>query len=403
MTKVLIPFSPSKFNSVKKDFDLIVNGKKFPICSLIASRNSRFLFNLFIEDPAASQIEISLPNGDFSPVCEYLNTENIKISPENYLYLLHASNILQSDDLQSRVLSSCDLTSNEALDLIIEAFQNDMDCKKFGNVIGSKLGLLLKDEHDKMKSLSPEILEIILQSNYQNVDPFVLKEFLLEKAKETKDPNFRLIPYYPFPVFKQDEIRNLLKTPKFNINQIRSVLIKRSQGTEIKVNASLVYIPIEGKELDGIIHLFYKPLIKASSVYSDKYKPEILLENPSKDPNAYYCSETGPEVTLDFDFEKRPITLEKYALRSWSGASNQVAPQSWKLLGFDEEKNDWVTLHSVENNTSLCEDSKIQIFTIDAEPKPYSQFRFQQIRCCNARNRVLALSGIEFFGKVRQI
>ena len=403
MTKVFIPFSASKIISAKKDFDLIVNGSKFPICSLIAARNSRFLFNLFLEDPAASEIEIKLPNGDFNVICEYLNTEKINISPDNYLFLLHASNILQCDDLQSKILTTNVVSAEEALDLIVEAYENDMDCKYYSNIIGSIIGSLMKEHRDKVKKLSPEILEIIFRSNYQNIDPFILKEFLLEKSKEVNDPNFRLIPYYPFPVFSKDEIRAILTTPNFNINQIRSVLIKSSQGTEIKVNTSFVYVPIEGKELDGIIHLFHKPLIKASSVYSDKYKPEILLENPSNDPNAYYCSETGPEVTLDFDFEGRPITLEKYALRSWSGASNQVAPQSWKLLAYDEELKDWVTLHEVKDCDSLCDDLKIQIFTIEGEHKQYSQFRFQQIRCCNARNRVLALSGIEFFGKVRQI
>ena len=262
MTKVSIPFSAEKcINIAPTDFNINVNGKSYPLCSVIASRFSRFLLQLFIEDPIACDVDISLPDGDFEPVCQYLNTGKINITPENYLYLLNCSHILQSDDLQQQILNSIKITPEQALSLITEAFDNDMDCEIYANYIGSKLINVFRDYEPKLKNLKPEILEIIFKSNYQNIDPFILKNFLLEKLKSSSDPNFRLIPYFPFAVFKQEEIKQLL-THNFNINLVRSVLVKHTATNCVTVDTSLVYIPIEGKLLDGIIHLYRKPLVK---------------------------------------------------------------------------------------------------------------------------------------------
>ena len=400
MTKVGIPFSLQKINAFKPDFIIKVNGKEFPICSLKAARNSRLIYNLLIEDPVAAEIDITLPEGDFSTIFNYLNSEHIQVSPENHIYLLHCAHILQSDDLQSKVLAQSNLSYADALELISEAFQNDMDCTFYGNLISLQLGLILTSTPEKLKALSPEILEIILRSSSQHCEPNLLKQFLLEKASEFNQPNFRLIPYYPYSVFDTEEIRNIINSPQFNINQVRSILLKRAESSNINAEKWNIYKVIEGNELMGIIHTVHRPIITASSCYNSDFNPQILLNDPTKDPKAYYCSETGPEVTLDFDFGNNLIILQSYSLRSWSGASNQVAPMTWKLFGYDEEEKNWELIDEVKNCHLLAEDLKTQVFNVENTPEPYSKFRFQQIKCCNARNRVLALSGFEIFGKI---
>ena len=395
MTKLSIPVSQLLSSiEIEKDFEIVSDGARYQVSSFFASRLSRKLFQLFIEDPLATEIELQLPAGDFTSVADFLNTGKINVTPENCVFLLHCSHILKSDKLQSTALLSAPTFSlKDAVVLMKEAFENDMDCKKYAEFICKNFKDFLADS-SAVSMLNDDAIELIFRSGSVHSEPRNVKTFIDSRVSVSKNTNNRLIAYIPLYVCSPEEITSIISQPGFNINRIRSLLVKRSHSN-IKTNSTSVYIALPDRYLEGIIHLFRKPVVRASKCVPG-YEPDVLLGNDEK---SYYCSAEGPEAFIEFDFGEYHIIAEKYAMKSWSGAKNRVAPRSWSLSGSNDGKT-WKVLHEVNDSNILFSDSHIELFPLKESTESFTMFRIQQKLCGNARNRVFALAGFEIFGKV---
>lgn len=393
---------------VEKDFTIIINDRKYMINSLIAATHSKKLYNLFLEDPIATEYSIKGPVGDYNIVINFLNGIKIEPSPLNALFLLSVANILQSSDLFETVTSSLTEPLNiaDVLELCKEAYANQMNCDYYADIIALSLNSLIKQ--DKLpKDLDHAIIDIILQSAKSKndlIDPVLLKKFINSVININEHPNDRHVCSYPFSICSQDEISALINSKKFNINKVKDILLKRALTSNCRVNNLSIYTTIPGKALDGIIHLFEAPEITASSFYGKGFEPEILLEKEqaSSSPRSYYCSKGGPNEWLMFKFNGCSINATKYTIRSWYGASNKVAPSSWEFYGSADGVT-WDLLDRRKDETCLCQDDHEELFTVTENESFYTMFKLVQLKSLNHRNTVFAISGFEIFGKVKHL
>lgn len=393
--------------NVDYDFTLIINDKKYMINSLIASTHSKKLFNLFFEDPIATECSIKGPNGDYGEVINFLNGNKINPSPYNAIFLFSVSNILQSTDLFEIVRDSLTepLDPTDALNLCQESFQNRMDCEYFAKIVALSFNSMVSS--NKLPSnIDHSILDIILQNCTpdNDIDPTLLKNYLDSTTNIIDNPNDRLLSLYPFSICTIEQINTLLNTKGFNINKVKDTLLKRTLTSNCRVDNFSIYSPIPGKLLEGIIHLFQTPEVTCSSSYKEGYDPTVLLEkeDPSSPSKKYYCSKGGPNEWIQFKFNSYGINVTKYAIKSWYGASNKVSPSSWVLYG-REGDSDWEIIDSRDDQTCLCQDGHEEVFDVTENKNFYTSIKLEQLKTYNQRNKVFAIAGFELFGKVKHL
>lgn len=397
-------FSFEDVNAIENlyDFKLIVNNVAHDVCSFLCCQRSILIFNFIYCDCITNKMEIKGFDFDYTNVIRYLNFGLFEFEKKDFVNLLKCSVLFESQCLLNesmKFFKDVEKDPKVLCGILFDLYSKNLECSELFNYIASKFGYLIETNHFNYDDQS--FIELILKSNKLQVYPNVLKNFLINRFNILNNTNTRLINYFPFYTTSIKEF----DITKVNVNRLRSLLIKISSDENIPSTNVFDYRPLPNRELEGIIHDFYKPIIKAKDVFKESNRAELLLlsEIELSSTDQYFCSRTGPENWLIFDFEPYRVIPTHYVIQSWPGATNKVAPKSYEFYGSIDGK-EWDMLHSVSSSYELAKDSKILIHKVNNESlnrsKKYRYFKFLQLESCNNLHQVLALSGFEIYGKI---
>lgn len=136
--------------------------------------------------------------------------------------------------------------------------------------------------------------------------------------------------------------------------------------------------------------------VTASST-SSPHHPKYAVEF---DSNEYFLSNNSLSW-LQYDFKGKKIRPTSYSIRTRDDSDDQN-PLSWKIeVSNTGNENDWKTIDSRENETSVSKRNQNATFNIQTTLSPNDNYRYIRFKCTGltSRNcRCLAISSLEYFG-----
>ena len=394
-------YYPQTLKEIAQDMpsDFIIrsnNGKEFGIRSFVAANFSQKIFMMMLEDATTDEMYVDMPASELEKVVMFLQAKSVPIAEDNCVFLFKAACEFMISSLADSTMGVIIKTQKieEIAKLTRLGFESSIDVELMTNIVAQNIVSCF----DIVKDYPEPLFDLVFQSPLLNLQPEQLLSFLTQKTDFTANHNSRLLKFLPSQVYKEPEFDKIIQSPDFNVNILRYVFLNnRSYKVPKKSQNKRSVFPVQLDALTkGIIQAGYLQNVSSSSVYSEAYSPFNVIV----DDDTYYCSEDPKnyEASLTFDFTPNQISIDAYALRSWRIGANGVCPTTWTVSIM--VKDQWIEIDKRENNTSLCENSKICAFELQDPSPATSQIMITQISSGNIENRRFALSFVEFFGKV---
>lgn len=195
-------------------------------------------------------------------------------------------------------------------------------------------------------------------------------------------------------------------------NQTNSRRYVRNQKEKVsKEEKSFLYDGNEANQFKGIIHKLTEECggnvcdkgvvtVSASSVYSSTYEPKYVVDLDNN--NKMLFSNDLPNSWIKFDFKERKINPTHYSIKSHTTYVTKSHLKEWVIEGSNDD-NDWVTLDSRNNDTSLNNYLACNTFQIKSQNQFFQYIRLKQTGPNNYNRNLLAITSIEFFGKLKML
>ena len=378
------------------DFTIVNNEKEYKIRSFVASNISQKIYLTILEDASADRYFCNLDDETFGSVVDVLNGKNVEVSEKNCASLFIAACEFLISSLAEDAMAQ--IINNKNLKLITEmckkGFESCIDVEPLVNEVAAQLSSVI----DEVSQFPEPLVDMILQSPLldKKVDKNAIVQLVANVGKIDENHNSRLLKDIPPSMFDDDKIKSVITAQDFNVNLLRSVLIKNHSQTKVAASDTEV---VPGEELlSGIIKNYLTPIVTATSFFSQKYTPSNLLS----DDDTFYCSldKGNSKASVTFDFTPKKVELSHYTLKSWRIAGNGVAPISWSVeVSVNGES--WTEVSKIEDCLDLTNNSAIKLYALDATTEPVSFVRINQMKNGNPGNMRFALSAVEFFGTIK--
>lgn len=440
--KILLELPLQKY---QKDFNFIVNGKKYPVPRLVADILSPIIRNLHYQDETIQEYYIdikhqsqedNLSNGQdhFSNFLDLCKCETVQLDEKEreiysaYFYKL--GNIDSYFKLHPEFISALD--SENAIEFLtkIENIKNNFsitnsECIESIETVFSFIASHF-DEIDKeeLKKLPIETIEKIIGSGELKIsEEDELLDFVLGLYQEDRKFSV-LFEHVLFPNVSEEKLK--LFVSEFCVEDINQRVWKSfcmccfesdknslSEKEEKRyANRDKEFKMSEGKEFEGIMRNLTREtggnihdngtIEITSNMIEGSDHPKNLVDYESD--NRYFPSGNSKGAFACFDFKDKMVQLSSYSIRSCNENPNYYHLRNWAIeVSNDGQK--WEEVDRHENEGKLNGRGFTGTFKISPENKEFYRFvRLIETGCCwhsNARYDGM-FSMIEFFGKLKQ-
>lgn len=398
-----------------KSFNLIHNGKNYPINPILLSIASHKIYRLSLADPLINSYEIPNIEGDFQPIYDLLS--QIPSPPglqDNAMFALEIGIDLELLDYLPHIINFIPITyflNNE--NQILNRLYN----------IGYNLEVIIENmsmninqclASDTLLYLPIPLLDLFLKQTETKIPSKDLQAFLSKIFSIQDSPNHRLAKYYPLTELNEHDLKHYLSNPKLNLNLQRYSIVQslyKKSGFKKSRPPILAPFPTSNLMPNPISRGLIRQLIlkspenitfDSSSVakptnMQDSYALEVLYTKEGY----YFCTEymiTEPVPRIRVTLSNVLLFPTGYGMKSWKGASNKVAPYSWELQASNDLIN-WEVLDTVNQCETLFADNA-ELFRPILTQNLYKHFQLIQKQTGHPFKTVLALGGFEIYGKV---
>jgi len=393
------------------NLSLVINGVVFNVNSLIASSLCDYIRHLLMEDPLLEKIEMNADGSISNTIVEYLTGKEVSIKQQDFVPLLSVSCSYGMTNLIKYILDHYKIISYHSFfemayltmskGYSIEPFIDELAQRKdrFGfqknknsetkNQVFSAVQDIVKKS--KLTAFDAAFLDIVLRTRILPFDSKEIVSLISNFFNILKDPNHRLIEYYPLGDMDANLFKKLVSNPTINLNRLRSAIPNASQ-TKKDNNEYDFSAAVDIR--NGIMRSKIHPVITQSGTYDNSDLSDTLLTE-----NGFLRTQPAENesfASLTFTFEDHQIQLHSYVL----GIQNQfiygIYPKKWRIEGSIDSQ--WV---EIETREFILESYPFHhCFVVKPGQKFYSAIKITQLESNITDCSDFILSEVEFFGEV---
>ena len=411
-------FGRIQFNKFEKDFSFIVNGEIYQTNSFVANILSPNISKMFDENMKVACYEINTEyEGVFNKIIEYGEMKAININEDEKPYFENVLKLLGNniDAYKSYNEIQEDISFENVIQRIKTKIELNMNIDEEITFISSNFYDFNKKYPEAIFTLNSYTIEQILSNNKLKIHneeelfDIVLKLYTKSKKYST------LFSYVIFMNLPTKSTREF--TQVFDINDINTSIwesiccrLERDISIESKTayknsNQSLFDNRYIGKkyednilqhlseECNGNVHLHNIVHITSSSIYSDYYRVENIVE---QNDDKYFQTKNESNSWIQFDFRERKVLLNSYTLKSSQYSENFGHPKSW-ILEVSNDGHTYTEIDRQENCNLLNGKRKTATFQVSCSD-PQRFVRLRQTGKNWYGNYHLIISNIEFSG-----
>ena len=409
------------FDKFEKDFFFIVNGEIYNTNSFVATLLSPNISKMFEESMNISYYEINTEySGDFNQIIEYGEMKEVKIRHEEMQYFLDILKQFGNNYTLHHFYK--ELQNNISYENVVQRIKT----KKELNInFGDEISFISRNFHDfysnypeMLFTLDVDIMEQIISNEMLNLnDEEELFDIILNLYTISKEYSL-LFSYVIFMNLSTKSIRKF--NENFDINDINNSIWEKiryrleqdisneSRETYEKMHQNIFnhrYIIKKNyvkryehiiqhltEQYHGNVHLQNVVHITASSIYSESYKAENIVEQN----NNIFGTKSEPNSWIQFDFKEKKVLLDHYTLKTMNWNVNSGHLKSWILEVSNDGKN-YIEIDRHENCDLLNGCLKTATFKVSCST-PQQFVRLTQIGPSWCFLNCLFLNQIEFSG-----
>ncbi|KAH0787797.1 F5/8 type C domain containing protein [Histomonas meleagridis] len=385
------------------DFEIRHLNNSYYVNSLLASQYSSRIKEQVLQNTEKNltnnylEIPIDIP-GPFDLIVDTLNGRQIRICPDNAVFLLLCSDYLGIQTLKSATLHLINDFTDPSLAFyfVQELYKHNLPLDKHIDYIATNISKFL--EGQQLKSLPHEIIrQVLIRLSENHSESKELSKWLLEFCKKDKSAHAILMPYlikYSSSMNSQ-QVRQMIKEPGANLAAIReslSSILGFGAVYDINFNPQNPDFGIFGFLQKGSRFPVYDIVdIQGSS------NVNTILDHPSSTGNDCYTSPPIENMWIQFDLGKIEFVVKAYSIMNGLSRDSPHLRQ-WRLDGSNDEEK-WQTIHSISDANVLKGKGKMGTWKCDKNVQPFRYIRLVQTGANSRNNFCLSFKSIEFYGQ----